>query len=312
MSDPTTADPALLAHDADLATPLARVAYEEGMLLGLEATRAEQDYHRRRLLRHHAWLHGAGTIAGLRVTVSESASGSTVLTVHAGIGIDGLGRELQLVEPYCLDLRRWILAQGDALDGNIFAEGGTRRLYLRLTARYRPVSRQLAPVLAAEANAGTDAVLPTRVGDAVLLELRGDLGPSATWVPPLPEATETARLRRIQELEALPPWRRELAARGPASATSSESAFLAAFPAEAAFSDARLRRLNWLDQALPMPAPVLDGSGPSESELAALARVLLATVVVDLGSNAAAPTVTAAGTAVNNLVRPFINPALSP
>src|SRR5262245_48962607 len=99
MSDPTATDPALLAHDADLATPLARVAYEEGMLLGLEAKRAEQDYHRRRFSRHQAWLHGAGTIAGLHVSVTDSALGSAVLTVHAGLGIDGLGRELQLVEP---------------------------------------------------------------------------------------------------------------------------------------------------------------------------------------------------------------------
>lgn len=311
MSDPFVADPALLAHDADLATPLARVAYEEGMLLGLEATRAEQDYHRRRLLRHQAWLHGAGTIAGLHVTVSDSASGGAVLTVHAGIGIDGLGRELQLVEPYCLDLRRWFLSQVANLAGSIATDGGSRSLYLRLTARYRPVAQLLAPVLAAEANAGTDAVLPTRVGDAVQLELLGDLGPAATWVPPLPAATESERLRRIRELAAEPPWRRALAERGPATPTDSEAAFLASFPLPAGAADARLRQLNGLDRALPMPAPGVDGSGPSEAELAPLARVLLATVVVDLGADASAPTVSAATTALNNLVRPFITPPSS-
>jgi len=38
-------------------------------LLGVEATRDEQDYHRRRLVRHQYWLHGSGTVAGLAVVL---------------------------------------------------------------------------------------------------------------------------------------------------------------------------------------------------------------------------------------------------
>ena len=47
---PTTLeDNPILEQDATLDSPLRKVAYEAGMLLGLEATQEEQDYHRRRL-----------------------------------------------------------------------------------------------------------------------------------------------------------------------------------------------------------------------------------------------------------------------
>ena len=45
-----------LEQDDQLAEPLRRVSYEAGMMLGLEATRDEQAYHRRRLTRHQYWL----------------------------------------------------------------------------------------------------------------------------------------------------------------------------------------------------------------------------------------------------------------
>ena len=44
----TLDDFSTLKQDAELAEPLRRVAYEAGMMLGLEATRDEQAYHRRR------------------------------------------------------------------------------------------------------------------------------------------------------------------------------------------------------------------------------------------------------------------------
>ncbi|MEJ2436031.1 MAG: hypothetical protein P8Y53_23890, partial [Pseudolabrys sp.] len=74
MSD-SAEDLVTLTEDAALDQPLRRVAYEPGMLLGVEATRDEQQYHRRRLTRHQYWLHGAGTLAGMAVHV-DAASGT--------------------------------------------------------------------------------------------------------------------------------------------------------------------------------------------------------------------------------------------
>ena len=80
------------------------------MLLGIEATFAEQDYHRRRATRHGYWLNGAGTVAGLRVSLQSKDPGNDTenvrvrLVVSPGIGVDGLGRELSVAEPHCVDL----------------------------------------------------------------------------------------------------------------------------------------------------------------------------------------------------------------
>ena len=59
---------------------LKRVNYAPGMLLGIEATLAEQDYHRRRATRHGYWLHGAGTVAGLRVSLQSRTPATTPKT----------------------------------------------------------------------------------------------------------------------------------------------------------------------------------------------------------------------------------------
>ena len=113
---------ASLAGDGRFEEALKRVSYEPGMLLGLEATRAEQDYHRRRATRHGYWLHGAGTVAGLRVSIRAEDPGNDTdnvrvrLVVSPGVGVDGLGREIGVAEPYCVDLGAWLTAQHEDED----------------------------------------------------------------------------------------------------------------------------------------------------------------------------------------------------
>ena len=92
----TTDDLSTLTEDANLDEPLRRVSYEAGMMLGLEATRDEQRYHRRRLSRHQYWLNGYGTIAGMSVSQSPDTHTNSTdpvgvkLIVSPGIGIDRL------------------------------------------------------------------------------------------------------------------------------------------------------------------------------------------------------------------------------
>ena len=57
MSEPDDKRDTSLASDSRFGEALRRVNYAPGMLLGIEATRAEQDYHRRRTTR--VGLHGA-------------------------------------------------------------------------------------------------------------------------------------------------------------------------------------------------------------------------------------------------------------
>ena len=181
MSTPDT--DAALADDARFDDALKRVSHEPGMLLGLEAVRAEQAYHRRRHTRHAYWLHGSGTVAGLRVALRHDDPGSDAdrdmevrIVVSPGIAIDGLGREVSVDQPYGIDLRAWLTVRRSeperwaalVRDGLDITDNTLR---LDVTLRYRDVASGLQPVMAEAVNAGTDPVQPARVADAVLLEL---------------------------------------------------------------------------------------------------------------------------------------------
>lgn len=182
MSEPDDNCDTSLAGDGRFEETLKRVSYQPGMLLGLEATRAEQDYHRRRATRHGYWLHGAGTVAGLRVSIRAADPGNDTdpvrvrLVVSPGVGVDGLGRELSVAEPYCVDLGAWLTAQHEDEDlwGALIRDGyaeADNLLWLKVTMRYQDCASGLQPVLATEVNAGTDPVQPSRVTDCVLFEL---------------------------------------------------------------------------------------------------------------------------------------------
>lgn len=181
MTEPADKDQSLVP-DSAFEQPLARVSYQPGMLLGLEATRSEQDYHRRRLNRHAYWLHGSGTVCGLRVQARGDDPGNeddpalVRLFVSPGIGVDGLGREVTLAEPHCIDLSAWLTTQygEEELWGALIRDGfddAANTLWLKVTVRYQDCPSGLQPVLATDINAGTDPVKPSRIKDGALLEL---------------------------------------------------------------------------------------------------------------------------------------------
>jgi hypothetical protein len=178
----TTAIDASLAADARFDDALRRVSFEPGMMLGVAATRAEQDYHRRRATRHAYWQHGSGTVVGLRVERQgddpgdDSTTALTRLLITPGVGVDGLGREVSVYEPYSIDLGAWLTTQhADAQAWGALIENGydapANALWLQVTMRYQDQPGGLQPRLATEVNAGTDPVGPSRMADSVLYEL---------------------------------------------------------------------------------------------------------------------------------------------
>ena len=226
---------ASLGPDGHFEEPLRRVSYQPGMLLGLEATRAEQEYHRRRLTRHDYWLHGSGTVAGLRVSYKGDDPGNDTkqvgvhLHVSPGIGVDGLGREVAVAEPYCLDLGAWLTTQFKSKDEEVWnaliRDGysvSDNLLWLKVTMRYQDCPSGLQPVLATEINAGTDPVQPSRIQDCVLFELLAERPPEAEGtehffaahnaVPPFDEGLTTTlgRLDQKRLDEAAGQGRRQL------------------------------------------------------------------------------------------------------
>jgi len=166
-----------LDTDIDFSTPLRRVSFQAGMLLGVEATQSEQDYHRRRLVRHNYWFHGYGTLLGMAVTLdgnkskNEGHDGSLTINVSPGIGIDGLGREIIIVEPYCINLSDWLASQQESDLAAGIDRDSDDDLRLVITVRYQDCASGLQPTMASRLNDSTDPVSPSRISDSLLLEI---------------------------------------------------------------------------------------------------------------------------------------------
>jgi len=286
-----TAEETLLTRDADLSTPLRRVSYEAGMLLGLEATRDEQTYHRRRLNRHQYWLHGSGTLAGMVVAIdpaetAETGPITTRVTVSPGIGIDGLGREVNIHESYCIDLGEWLQAQTNLLDGY---DEVSDTLWLRVSVRYHACAVANQPVLARKLNLSTDAVQPSRTADSILLEI----------APEIPPADDS----RYQPWGAHDPLEDAAPSLGRLEQAVIDNA--ADNPAQHRQLQLHARLLHALDDNI--------DTDLAASELEAGARLLLARIAItvpDLSSILDAdigdPVVNPNDIHVNNMVRPFL------
>lgn len=300
MSEPDDNCDASLAGDGRFEEALKRVSYEPGMLLGLEATRAEQDYHRRRATRHGYWLHGAGTVAGLRVSLRAEDPGNDTdnvrvrLVVSPGVGVDGLGREVSVAEPYCVDLGAWLTAQheDEELWGALIRDGyavADNLLWLKVTMRYQDCASGLQPVLATEVNAGTDPVQPSRVADCVLFELVAERPEDAPTEEHLFAAH--ARIKPYGEIEAN---------LGERERTQVEAAAGAA-RAQLELGARLLHSLGDDNQSLVARQAFL-------TDPAQLARTLLARIAIRLTPPAPEPDliVNPRRIEVDNLVRPFL------
>jgi len=278
-----------LEQDAILDQPLRRVNYEAGMMLGLEASREEQEYHRRRLTRHQYWLHGSGTLAGMVVSIDPQISSTpdeneTVrILVGPGIGIDGLGREVLVHEAYCINLGEWLEAQNETTLREGYSDIDNL-LWLKVTVRYKDCESGVQPVLARKLNLGTDPVQPSRMADSVMLEIQSSL--------PIPDE------RRYQPWAAHNPIDDAL----PDELTTDEQALIAdASGATADQLQLHARLLHALNDTDLSAQTVSD-------ELEAGARLLLAHIaidVTDINDILVNPLVIR----VNNLVRPFLTTA---
>jgi hypothetical protein len=289
-----------LAGDGRFEEALKRVSYEPGMLLGLEATRAEQDYHRRRATRHGYWLHGAGTVAGLRVSIRAEDPGNDTdpvrvrLVVSPGVGVDGLGREIGVPEPYCVDLGAWLTAQHEDEDlwGALIRDGyaeADNLLWLKVTMRYQDCPSGLQPVLATEVNAGTDPVQPSRVADCVLFELVAERPDDVSAEEHLFAAH--SRIKAYDEIEANLGERERAQVEGAAGAARTQLELGARL----------LHSLGDDNQALVARQAFL-------TDPAQLARTLLARIAIRLTPPAPEPDliVNPRRIEVDNLVRPFL------
>lgn len=284
-----------LVQDGDVHTPLERVNYAPGMLLGLDATQSEQAYHRRRLNRHRYWINGTGTLLGLAVSmqaeevVDTDDDHNVDLIVSPGIGIDGLGREVMSHEPYCINLGEWINSRIEIDEAHLLQDGlidNGETLSLIITMRYRDCESGLQPVMARKVNAGTNPVEASRTKDCILLEVLAAPTPIANKA----EHIWPGHTHLQQEEQAL---------------TQAEQDYLASLSGNE-------KKMAAIDAELIYALPAHNRALEIENELDDVARTLLAHITIPLRTEqlpTISPIINPNRITINNLLRPSLKTA---
>lgn len=180
----------MTTRDDDLTTrePADRLFYATGVFLDADDLAAEQRYHRGRLTRVLAYLHGSGTAAGLRV---DWDAATEELRVQPGLAADRLGRMIEVPRRACVRLADWLDQQHqEALAGAegvahpielAVSEDGTR-LDVDVYLRFVVCERGRTPAFATGPYDAIDASQPNRLRDSyeLTLELRGRDAPTPT------------------------------------------------------------------------------------------------------------------------------------
>lgn len=257
-----------------------RLFYETGALLAKDDFRDEQTYHRGRLARALRYLHGSGTVAGLRVEWIPREEGvrEEHLTVKPGLAIDRWGRIIEVPRSACLRLDRWYRAQDPDLLTQAFhprtppvPDDPYTGVVVDLFIRFTVCERGKTPIFATGPFDALDAVAPSRLRDWYELELV--LRPESD--PPLPR-----------------PWHPELA-----SITDPEAKRVAL--KNAILDNWRETTADTDDDALPLLPEHRVGQDP--------ASIFLARMVIP--ATAGSPPVrTSDPVTVDNLRRPFVVP----
>lgn len=158
-----------------------RVYYATGVLLDAHDFGAEQLYHRNRLARALAYLHGSGTVAGLKV-VWESPldpgddpdfpqGREERIVVQSGIAVDRLGRIIEVPRCACLRLAQWY--EGQEVDDLRTGWHGApfSGVVADVFVRFVTCERGKTPAFAAGPFDALDAVTPSRLRDSYELTL---------------------------------------------------------------------------------------------------------------------------------------------
>jgi len=214
-------DPMIDPERSNRIRPPDRVYYAEGVLLDAGDFTAEQSYHRGRLAQVLTYLHGSGTIAGLRVLWEAALDpGDDAdfpegreerLRVEPGLAVDALGRLIESRRDVCIRLDRWYDGRtGDALNQSL-AGNPVDRVTADVFIRFVSCERGKTPAFASGAYDATDAVVPSRIRDAyeVELVLRTEPTPQLPddpWDAIDPAEVETERRRQLKEA-LLDRWR---------------------------------------------------------------------------------------------------------
>lgn len=135
--------------------PGMRVRYVDGLVLGADEFTQEQLYFIERDRTHQRWLHGFGTMSGLRVWL-----GADLEKVHvsSGIAVDKKGQTITVPEEQCAPLQEWIEAHPEAGPGEQFS------LFIYLS--HSEYETAFVPLPADPCKPEDDIAAPSRIADS--------------------------------------------------------------------------------------------------------------------------------------------------
>jgi hypothetical protein len=172
--------------------PPDRVYYATGVLLDAEDFNAEQVYHRGRLARALSYLHGSGTVAGLKVNYQPPANPNAAddlaeeLMVDPGVAIDRFGRLVEVPRTACIRLNPWFNGE---------EAGGLRQSY------HADVT---VPLYKEKDNQGNDVIVPEHkvsgvVADIFIRFVACERGKTPAFATGPFDALDNARPSRIRD-----------------------------------------------------------------------------------------------------------------
>lgn len=216
----TQKDPLLTLRDPD------RLYYALGALLDKDDFTREQTYHRGRLGRGLAYLHGIGTVAGLEVTV-EDRDGEDVLMVSAGMAVDRLGRIIEIPRAACLRVGNWFTNQladpvgHDRLANSFRAGSGgdPDGVIVDVFVKFEVCERGKQPAFATGNFDALDAISPSSLRDSYRLELvireEDTLPVPSNGFPDLSGMSDEDKKARVLQYKLQEAWKESTAWTGP-------------------------------------------------------------------------------------------------
>jgi hypothetical protein len=164
--------------------PFRGLHFHFGQLLGVQDFQDEQGYHRGKNRLHNGWLHGAGVVWGLGVSLPEDGEGALrgEVEVAPGLALDRAGNELHLGRAMCLDLGRWFEEHRDDpgfdFDEDEVEDGGVEvRFVARVVARFRACLSRPVPAMSEPCEGARADTAYSRTLETVELHLRPGSAP---------------------------------------------------------------------------------------------------------------------------------------
>lgn len=153
-----------------------------GMLLGVDDFETVDAYHRGKMWLHNAWLHGAGVLWGLAVTLDRETE---AIRVSAGLALDAMGREIYLASDACLDVGRWFAEnrhRSEVAAAVTETEDDGQRLDAHVVIAFRGCLDRQVPALNEPCDASGATTAYSRVVETAELLLVP--GPAPQWRAP--------------------------------------------------------------------------------------------------------------------------------